>query len=63
MTRADAVSIASQFGFPLNRDFHSLSSDTVQRIIDAADSERYRTPRNANGSRARYFYARLNRSK
>ena len=58
----EAKSLASLHRFPLNRDFHALRSDEVQGVIDAADSRRYRKPRNANGSRARYFHAYLRRA-
>lgn len=59
MDKSDARELARNYGIPLNRDFHSLNTDTVESIIAAADSVNYRKPRNANGSRARYFHARL----
>lgn len=62
MTRPEARDLAAGYGIPLNRDFHSLDSGTVESIIAAADSVKYRKPPAANGSRARYFYARLVRS-
>lgn len=43
----------------IKRDFHALTSMEVGRIIAEADRVKYRKPRNANGSRARYFHARL----
>jgi hypothetical protein len=42
-------------------DFHTLRSEMVDRILIFADEYRYRKPRNANGSRARYFHAMLQR--
>ncbi len=42
-------------------DFHRLDSEAVESIIAAADRHKYRQPRNANGSRARYFHAFLTR--
>lgn len=45
----------------MGRDFHALPSSAVDSIIAAADRARYRKPRNANGSRARYFHAHLQR--
>ena len=60
--KADALALVERFGIDLSRDFHALSSDQVERIVAAADSVRYRVPRNANGSRARYFHARLERA-
>lgn len=42
-------------------DFHALSSADVDRLLVWADICKYRKPRNANGSRGRYFFARLQR--
>lgn len=60
LTRFDAINLANGYGFPLDADFHSLDSESVARILQAADSVKYRKPKSANGSRARYFYAYLN---
>lgn len=43
-------------------DFHALSSDQVRALIAHADARRYREPRNASGSRARYWHAYLERA-
>jgi len=59
MDRYEALGIAAYYRIPTNCDFHSLNSDAVERITEAADSYKYRKPRNANGSRARYFHAFL----
>ena len=58
----DARALAARYGIPLDCDFHALPSATVESIIAAANSVKYRQPRNANGSRARYFHARLVRA-
>lgn len=58
----EARNMANTFGFPLGADFHALDSDSVRRILLAADSVKYRAPKTANGSRARYLYAYLNRA-
>lgn len=42
-------------------DFHTLGSEAVDRLLIFADEYRYRAPRNANGSRGRYFHAYLSR--
>ena len=42
-------------------DFHALPSDRVSQLLVYADLHKYRRPRNANGSRARYFHAYLSR--
>ncbi len=47
----------------LQRDFCTLSSSEVQRVLDEADEAGYRKPKNANGSRGRYFHALLQRRK
>ena len=43
-------------------DFHSLPSDQVAQVLREADAVKYRKPKNANGSRARYFYEYLART-
>lgn len=40
-------------------DFHALYSEQVSALLMEANAYRYRAPRNANGSRARYWYAYL----
>jgi len=42
-------------------DYHTLGASVVDALCDLADTYRYRKPRNANGSRARYFFAHLMR--
>jgi len=61
MDKDSARDLATRFRIPLDCDFHSLDSATVESIIAAADSVKYRAPANRNGSRARYFYAMLQR--
>lgn len=39
--------------------FHALRSEEVEALLAHADRRGYRKPRNANGSRARYFHAYL----
>ena len=46
---------------PLGADFHALASTTVESLLHWADHYRYRKPKDANGSRARYFHAYLQR--
>lgn len=59
--QADARAILDRIGATLGQDYHTLSSDQVDRVVTEADIRRYRAPRNANGSRARYFYALVQR--
>lgn len=42
-------------------DFYTLSSIVVDALLAEADVMRYRAPKNANGSRGRYFHAYLER--
>jgi len=62
MNQHTAATLAAAHGIPLHQDFHALPSDTVARIVAAADAHKYRAPKAANGSRARYFYAALCRA-
>lgn len=43
-------------------DFFALPMSTLARILEEADAVKYRKPWNANGSRARHFYAHLTRT-
>lgn len=61
MTFEQARALVNVYCIPLNRDFHSLNPQHVQNVLDAANARGYRKPANANGSRARYFYAYLMR--
>jgi hypothetical protein len=45
----------------LDDDFHALSSAQVERLLQEADRVGYRKPKNASGSRGRYFFAYLQR--
>ena len=42
-------------------DFHALRSEQVESILHWAKAYGYREPKNANGSKARYFFAMLQR--
>ena len=63
--RLDCVTsrdLANLWRIDLEADFHSLDSDAVRRVLNAADSVGYSEPKHANGSRARYFHAYLQRA-
>ncbi len=62
LTQNAAREILRRCGAAERHDFHALHSDIVARIIAEADAYGYRAPRNANGSRARYFHAHLVRT-
>lgn len=48
-------------GVPVGADFHTLRSSHVDKLEQAAADVRYRKPRNANGSTARYFHDLMQR--
>lgn len=53
----DARAILTVAGCDIASDFHALNSDKVEALRVQADARGYRAPRNANGSRLRYFHA------
>ncbi|MBU8540198.1 hypothetical protein [Falsiroseomonas tokyonensis] len=59
MTPSEAREVLRHCKVNLHVDFHALDSDKVQALVAAADREGYRKPKNANGSRARSYHARL----
>lgn len=61
MTRDDAHDTLQQCGILIGADFHSLDSETVLALLERANAWRYREPKGANGSRARYFHQYLQR--
>lgn len=56
-----AAEILARCDVPLGADFHTLSSSQVDALLEEADRVKYRKPRNANGSRGRYFHDLLQR--
>jgi hypothetical protein len=59
--RDNAKATLSMLNVAIGQDFHTLRSDQVERLLAEADRVRYQKPANASGSRARYFYERLQR--
>lgn len=59
--RTEARAALTLINAELGQDFHTLSAEQVDRILKLADHHRYRKPKNANGSRARYYYQLLQR--
>jgi hypothetical protein len=63
LTKTEAKEIARAAGIaPLFVNFHTLNSVQVESLIAAADARGYRKPKNANGSRGRYFFEYLKRA-
>jgi hypothetical protein len=60
-TPDQARQILFRCGADTGEDFAALPSRTVQQLLEWADVCRYRAPKNANGSRGRYFFAYLQR--
>lgn len=59
--RHNARAVLAMVGASVGQDFHTLRSSQVDALLEEADRVRYQKPKSANGSRARYFYARLQR--
>lgn len=57
----EARAILGALGIKLGADFHTLPRSKVDGLLVEADRARYRRPRGANGSRARYFHDMLQR--
>ncbi|QXN71863.1 hypothetical protein RCMRWORF_93 [Rhodobacter phage RcMrWorf] len=70
MTHEDARDLCAKFGivrinaFPCQGtipDWNQMDSEQKERVLNAADWWKYRKPKNANGSRGRYFADYLRR--
>ena len=48
-------------GIDIGQDFFTLSFFQVLALVEMAKIQRYYKPKNANGSRARYYFAALQR--
>lgn len=62
LDRQAALNLATCYRFPLSKDWHALSTDEQDGVLAAADAHGYRKPRNANGSRGRYFHGYVRRA-
>ncbi len=51
----------NDLGIDPKASFFTLDHSQIDALLEEADRVKYRQPRNANGSRARYFHARLQR--
>lgn len=59
--KTHAIATLEWCGIPIGANFYSLKPSQVDKLIESADQDRYQKPANANGSRARYYHARLQR--
>lgn len=57
-----AANILNACGVKKGSDYHTLSHSQVDALVDHAKKNKYRKPKNANGSTGRYFHAHLQRS-
>jgi hypothetical protein len=62
ISKDQAQEILHRTGCGAAPDFFTLPSEQVARVLIEADSVKYRQPKTANGSRARYFYEYLTRT-
>lgn len=59
VSKEEARNILRHKGISFKDNFHTLSPSKVSDIVDVADMMHYRKPKNASGSRGRYFFAYL----
>ena len=59
--RAAALAVFAAANCTPDQNFFTLSASQVDVFLVEADRVRYQKPKNANGSRGRYFYARMQR--
>lgn len=62
MTRDEAHDVLQRCKIVAGANFFTLSAREVSALLREADKVKYRQPKNANGSRGRYFYARVCRA-
>ena len=62
MSKIDAWALCTSFGIDPRQDWHAMPSAMKDSVLAAADARRYRKPKNANGSRGRYFAEYLRRA-
>lgn len=59
--RSTAHDILQRAQVPIGANYYALTSSQVDRLLLEADARKYRKPKNANGSRSRYFHEYLQR--
>lgn len=57
--RTSALAVLSLINSRLGQDFHTLRTSQVESLLEEADRVHYRKPKDANGSRARYFFQKI----
>ena len=56
-----AAPALKEAGIDITADFSTLPSSAVSVLVEMARKQGYRKPRNANGSRGRYYFAAIQR--
>lgn len=56
-----ALETLSPQGIDFKADFFTLPPSAIELLLEEADRQKYRKPKNANGSRGRYFYTAIQR--
>lgn len=59
--KVNARMVLRNCAISVGSDYHTLSSTAVDSLLHWADWWGYRKPKNANGSRGRYFHDMLQR--
>lgn len=59
LTKEDARNKVRHAGISLHDNFFTLPASKVSVLLEVADEMGYQKPKNANGSRGRYFFAYL----
>lgn len=59
--RIEARAFLQNINAHIGQDYHTLTSSQVDLVLEAAVRFKYQKPKNANGSRARYFYNLMQR--
>lgn len=58
---SNALTMFNRYGIDIKADFHTLTSSQVEIVLECAKQDGYKPPKNANGSRARCYFAALQR--
>ena len=58
---ASVSGMLNSAGISITQNFFTLNSSQVLELVEMAKIQRYYKPKNANGSRARYYFAALQR--
>lgn len=61
VARAHSRNVLKSCGIEIGADYFTLRSSQVTALIAWADRDKYRKPKNANGSRCRYYHDMLQR--